>query len=129
MSGRMPKLAALLSLSLAGCNTTGITDGPDVSIAQPYNLSVEQQQMIKDNLRIYLKDEATSEFGPMTAGQFPNGQIMICGHIRAGIFKGWTAYTAYAAGDRVWMGNKGSIAIAICHDRNIPIDDLNSNQQ
>ncbi len=114
----------LIGLVLAGCNTTGINDGPDVSIAQPYELSEEQQELVRQNLQIYLTDPSSSEFGPMLAGQFPNGQIMICGHIRAGVFKTWTAYSAYASGQRVWMGNKGSAAIAICRDRNIPIKSI-----
>ncbi len=121
--------AILAALTLAGCNTTGIIDGPDMSIAEPYVMTTEQQQMVKDNLKVYLKDETSSDFGPMLAGQFPNGQIMICGHIRAGMFKTWTAYTAYVAGERVWMGTRGSAAIAVCHDRKIPIDDLNSQLQ
>jgi predicted small secreted protein len=120
---------SIAALTLAGCNTTGITDGPDISIAEPYTMTNEQQQMVKENLKIYLKDENTSDFGPMLAGQFPNGQIMICGHIRAGMFKTWTAYSAYVAGERVWMGTRGSAAIAVCHDRNIKIDDLNSQQK
>lgn len=113
----------LLALPLAACNTTGVTDGPDNSIAAPYALSAQQQAVIQDDLKPYLKDPGEAVFGPMLAGQFPNGQILICGYVQAGQFRRWTPYAAYVGGDKVWMGVRGTAATSMCRDRQVMIGD------
>jgi hypothetical protein len=108
-------------IALTACNTTGVTDGPDNSIARPIQLTVEQTDEIHKDLRAYLVDPADGTFGPLHAGQFPNGQVLICGHLQAGVFQRWTPFAAYGAGKKFWMGIRGGGAINICNDRGIVI--------
>ena len=115
--------ACLLVLSaLAGCNTTGITEGPDNTVASSMKLTAEQVGYVRESLKPYLNDPENSTFGPMAAGRFPNGQIMVCGHVQTGVFDRWTPYAVYLAGKKAWVGIRGEGATQICRDRGIGIE-------
>lgn len=114
-----------LALIAGGCNSTeyGLTPPPDRTVTQAYSLSPAEQQAVKDAVLKRASNPRSATFGPMNAGRFPNGQIMVCGTM-AGTANG-TPHpfaTISVGGDQFFvMQMVISSTYGVCQDRGVPI--------
>lgn len=118
-------LGSFAALPLIACSSSqyGLTPPPDRTRAQPYTLSPLEIDAVKAAVAKRAQDPASASFGPMTAGKFPNGQIIVCGMFSGSSDGTMHPYAAQSesAGRFFVMQMVISSTFGLCNDRGIAI--------